>query len=125
MKHGQRAFTKPSMSQMFQSVFSEAEQVMKRDTLSMSITSAGLSIAPLQNHEGPFSWKAHQELWELLLSQQAEHIMQATGYLRKGMPPVQMDQDPQKWWGTKSQQQARSQRTIYSRDVVCYQKTQL
>lgn len=38
----------------------------------MSITNAGLSIAPLQKHKGPFSWAAHQELWELLLSPQAE-----------------------------------------------------
>lgn len=52
-----------------QSVFSEAEQVMERGALSTSITNAGLSTASL--HKGPFSWEAHQELWELLLSPQA------------------------------------------------------
>lgn len=37
----------------------------------MSITSAGLSTGSLQKHKGPFSWAAHQESWELLLSPQA------------------------------------------------------
>lgn len=37
----------------------------------MSITSAGSSIGSLPKHKGPFSWAAHQELWELLLSPQA------------------------------------------------------
>lgn len=91
MKYGQRASTKPSISQMLQSVFSEAEQVMERGALSTSITNAGLSTASLP--KGPFSWAAHQELWGAAL------VTTSCRLPKEDMPPVQMDQDLQKCWG--------------------------